>query len=108
MRERILTVDQVARILQLHPFTVLKYIKQGKIKGSKLGRMYRIRESDVETFLNQQLTTVSPPPASAPPAPTVPTNQPSVPQPSMNSHHNIQSPPSTAQPINNSDSGLNP
>jgi excisionase family DNA binding protein len=59
MRERILTADQVARILQIHPFTVLKYIKQGKLKGSKLGKMYRIRESDVEAFLNQQTAVVS-------------------------------------------------
>ncbi len=53
MRERILTSEQVAGILQVHPFTVLKYIKQGKLKGSNLGRMYRIRESDVEAFLNK-------------------------------------------------------
>ncbi len=54
MHDRILTSEQVAEILQVHPFTVLKYIKQGKLKGSKLGRMYRIRESDVEQFLNKQ------------------------------------------------------
>jgi len=66
MRERILTSEQVARILQVHPFTVLKYIKQGKLKGSKLGRMYRIRESDVESFLNKQMTGDSPKISSKP------------------------------------------
>jgi len=53
MQERILTPDQVAQILQIHPFTVLKFIKQGKLKASKLGRVYRIRESDLESFLDQ-------------------------------------------------------
>lgn len=56
MQDRILTPDQVASILQIHPLTVLKYIKQGKLKGAKLGRVYRIRESDVEKFLDQSTT----------------------------------------------------
>lgn len=52
MQERILTAEQVAQILQVHPFTVLKFIKQGKLKASKLGRVYRIREKDLEHFLD--------------------------------------------------------
>lgn len=54
MDEKILTADQVAQILQVHPFTVLKFIKQGKLRASKLGRVYRIRESDVTKFLDEQ------------------------------------------------------
>lgn len=53
--EEILTADQVAQILQVHPFTVLKFIKQGKLKASKLGRVYRIRRSDVDGFLDSQI-----------------------------------------------------
>jgi excisionase family DNA binding protein len=53
MQEKILTPDQVSQILQVHPFTVLKFIKQGRLKASKLGRVYRIRESDLEGFLDQ-------------------------------------------------------
>lgn len=54
MEETILTPEQVAQILQMHPFTVLKFIKQGKLKASKLGRVYRIRRSDVDVFLDEQ------------------------------------------------------
>jgi excisionase family DNA binding protein len=54
MDEKILTPDQVAQILQVHPFTVLKFIKQGKLRASRLGRVYRIRESDVNKFLDEQ------------------------------------------------------
>lgn len=54
MEEKILTPDQVAETLQIHPFTVLKFIKQGKLKASKLGRVYRIRSSDVDKFLDDQ------------------------------------------------------
>lgn len=54
MAEKLLTSEQVSQILQVHPFTVLKYIKEGKLKGIKLGRVWRIRESDVEKFLEER------------------------------------------------------
>ena len=56
MADQILTCDQVAKMLQLHPLTVLRYIKEGKIKGIKLGRVYRIRESEIEKFLQKHST----------------------------------------------------
>lgn len=49
--EKFFTTEQVANILQVHPFTILKFIKNGKLKGIKLGRVYRIKESDVSEFL---------------------------------------------------------
>lgn len=57
--DEILTAEQVANILQVHPFTVLKFIKQGKLKASKLGRVYRIRRSDVDEFLDNQVQTAT-------------------------------------------------
>ncbi|MBD3330148.1 helix-turn-helix domain-containing protein [Candidatus Peregrinibacteria bacterium] len=54
--EKFYTTDQVARILQIHPFTVLKFIKQGRLKGIKLGRVYRIMEKDINTFLEERMT----------------------------------------------------
>jgi len=56
--EQYLTSEQVAKLLQVHQFTVLKYLKQGRIKGVKIGRVYRIKESEVEKFLNRVSTTV--------------------------------------------------
>ena len=58
--DEILTAEQVAQILQVHPFTVLKFIKKGKLKASKLGRVYRIRRSDVDKFLDNQIEQVEP------------------------------------------------
>lgn len=60
MQDRILTPDQVGAMLQLHPFTILNYIKQGKLRSAKLGRVYRIRESDIEKFLENQIVTTKP------------------------------------------------
>ncbi len=56
MIEKFFTTEQVANILQVHPFTILKFIKQGKLKGVKLGRVYRIKESDVKEFLEERMT----------------------------------------------------
>lgn len=55
--EQYLTSEQVAKILQVHPFTVLKYLKSGRIEGVKMGRVYRIKESDIEKFLKGISTT---------------------------------------------------
>lgn len=52
--ERFFTTEQVANILQVHPFTILKFIKEGKLKGVKLGRVYRIKEGDVQEFLESR------------------------------------------------------
>jgi len=53
MQDPVLTVEQAAAVLHLHPFTLLKFIRAGKLKASKLGRVYRIRESALEDFLNR-------------------------------------------------------
>lgn len=55
MIERFFTTEQVANILQVHPFTILKFIKEGKLKGIKIGRVYRIKESDVKKFLGEEI-----------------------------------------------------
>ncbi len=59
MQDKILTPEQVAEILQLHPFTVLGYIKQGLLRAARLGRVYRIRESDVNQFLENQVVSTN-------------------------------------------------
>jgi excisionase family DNA binding protein len=54
--EKYLTSEQVASLLQVHPFTILKYLKNGTLEGVKIGRVYRIKESDVEKFLSHAAT----------------------------------------------------
>lgn len=55
MNDPILTVEEAAKILSLHPFTVLKLIKAKKLQASRIGRVYRIRESAIEDFLNKHI-----------------------------------------------------
>jgi excisionase family DNA binding protein len=54
MLKTLLTPEEVADALQLHHLTVLKFIKAKQLKSVKLGRLYRIREEDLEEFLKQQ------------------------------------------------------
>jgi len=45
--ETIYTAEQVAEKLQVSLITVRRYIKSGKLQASKIGRNYRILESDL-------------------------------------------------------------
>ena len=61
MDQKFFTTEQVANILQVHPFTILRYLKEGKLQGIKLGRVYRIMESDVKIFLEERMTVAKSP-----------------------------------------------
>ena len=50
------TTEQVAELLQIHPLTVLKYIKLGKLRAVKLGRVYRITDACLQEFLQNEMT----------------------------------------------------
>lgn len=51
-----LTVEQVAKALQVHWQTVLNYIKSGKLKALKLGKGYRISHEDLKKFIQKNQT----------------------------------------------------
>ena len=50
---RVFTPAEAAAILKVNPQTIWKYIREGKLMASKLGRVYRIREIDLENLLEQ-------------------------------------------------------
>jgi len=51
MLREIMTPEQVADYLQLNKDTVYRYIREGKIAASRLGRSYRILKGDIDLFL---------------------------------------------------------
>ncbi len=58
-----LTAEEVAKKLKLHPNTVRKYAKWGKLPAVKFGRAWMIKEKDLEDFIKareQELTYESP------------------------------------------------
>lgn len=50
MEHELLTVDAAAETLQLHPKTVLRFIREGRLKATKVGRAFRIPRREVEAL----------------------------------------------------------
>jgi len=47
----VLTLQEIAERLKLHPNTLRRYIKEGKLAAMKFGRVWRIEEKDLEEFM---------------------------------------------------------
>ncbi|MEX2549488.1 MAG: helix-turn-helix domain-containing protein [Nitriliruptoraceae bacterium] len=47
----LLTVAEVAEVLRVSNMTVYRLIKAGDMPALRVGKNYRIREADLETFL---------------------------------------------------------
>lgn len=52
--ERIYSIEEAAKILQVTEETVRRYARTGKVRAAKLGKQYRITESDLKAFLDAQ------------------------------------------------------
>jgi excisionase family DNA binding protein len=50
----ILTASQVARLLQVHPRTVYKLVKQGALPGRKFGGGWRFSKSEILLMISPQ------------------------------------------------------
>lgn len=51
MADEILTPEECAGLLKMSVLTVRSYLRSGQLKGIKMGRVWRIRRSDLEAFL---------------------------------------------------------
>jgi excisionase family DNA binding protein len=72
VEERLFSVEDSAERLGVSKWTITDWIKAGRLKGTKIGKFWRVRESDLEAFI------ANPPPLkrvtlAAPQAPTPPT-----------------------------------
>lgn len=52
--ERFYTIKEVAELLKVSDGGVRKWLKSGKLKGIKLGRIWRIKKSDLDEFVNER------------------------------------------------------
>ena len=53
MTDKILTPAQAAERLQVSIFSIQEWLRQGKLKGFKAGRLWRIREADLDDFVKR-------------------------------------------------------
>ncbi|MGA7730348.1 MAG: helix-turn-helix domain-containing protein [Chloroflexia bacterium] len=47
----LLTVDEVAKVLRVSVFTVRQLLKAGKLRGVKVGRQWRVRQTELDKYL---------------------------------------------------------
>lgn len=51
--DRVLTVDEVADVLRVSNMTVYRLIRSGELVALRIGSNYRIRERDLEAYLER-------------------------------------------------------
>jgi excisionase family DNA binding protein len=54
--QKLLTPDQVADRLQISRVTVMDFLRKGRLKGHRVGKLWRIKEEDLEAFLEGEPT----------------------------------------------------
>ncbi len=49
----ILTIKDVADYMDVHPMTIYKYVKNGKIPAFKIGTSWRIRRDSISKWIEE-------------------------------------------------------
>ena len=60
MGDRLLTVGEVAGTMRVSNMTVYRLIKSGQLAAVRVGKNYRIRETDVDEYLSARSVRVEP------------------------------------------------
>lgn len=45
------TVEQISKMLDIHPKTIQRYIREGRLRASKVGKSWRINGHDLSVFI---------------------------------------------------------
>ena len=53
--DKLLTTQQVAALLQISKFTVYRMAVDRAIPAFKIGKVWRVRESDLDKWIDEQL-----------------------------------------------------
>lgn len=55
MKNKMYSIEETAKILNVHAITVRRYIKEGKIVASKIGGKWNITSSSIEELLDKSI-----------------------------------------------------
>ena len=55
-KARFLTVQEVADLMRVSTMTVYRIIKSGELPAVRVGRSFRVRDVDVDTYLGSRYT----------------------------------------------------
>ena len=50
MPEKYYTVEEIAQLLSIHPKTIQRYIREGKLRANKVGKGWRVTGHDLSVF----------------------------------------------------------
>lgn len=53
MTNRIYTLDEIAEMLHITRRTLYTYIKEGKLQAVKIGKYWRVSETNLQAFLEK-------------------------------------------------------
>lgn len=51
MREKYYSVEQISEMLNIHPKTIQRYIREGKLRAGKIGKSWRVTGHDLSVFM---------------------------------------------------------
>jgi excisionase family DNA binding protein len=54
MTQQLMTVEEVAKYLQLNPQTVSRMAQRGELPAAKIGRHWRFRRETLDKFLDEE------------------------------------------------------
>lgn len=54
MTEKYYTVEQISEMLSIHPKTVQRYIREGKLRAGKIGKSWRVSGHDLSAFTESE------------------------------------------------------
>lgn len=55
--DEVLTVDEVAQYLRVHPMTVQRWCRTGELPAAKIGRAYRIKRVELDLWWSKRTNT---------------------------------------------------
>jgi len=51
--KQVMTVKEIAEYLGVHPMTIYKYVRDGKIPAFKIGASWRIRRDSIKKWIDE-------------------------------------------------------
>lgn len=53
--EQYYSIDEVAKMLKVAYLTVYRWVQSGKLNAVKAGKQYRVKKSDLDSFLKAKI-----------------------------------------------------
>ena len=53
MTEKLLTIQEAAKYLDIHPITLYKWVENKKIPAAKLGKNWRFKKEKLEAWIDK-------------------------------------------------------